>query len=404
MNKIISSFIDNYKRRKDILCIEGIRGIIGFNRGYILLIVLVISAFLVSVTSDFFLRSHTYIGYLKRFKSDAAADYLAYSGLELAKAVLDVDRLGVGGSFISGLNNDKNIDTYNDIWALDFPAIPIMDGAVKFEFEDENSKINLSILANDLVEKTPYYGMLQRFLLDMGLPLDLADTLIDWVDPDDFRSPYGAESSGYYLTLNPPYSTKNEEMDSIGELHLVKGFSPEIIYGMGGGNYGIEKNIVEDNTGTIKIPLDKLIAMTGEIEASEPDSSFKESVEKKFGREKNRRLDKYLRVHGNRDDFTSEVNRININTAPFRVLMALSASITEANVEDIIRRRQLQPFKAVSEINSFLGEDHNLGNLLTVKSQIFKITVTASLENGFSRHIIYFDRVNKKILAYTKEQ
>ena len=134
------------------------------------------------------------------------------------------------------------------------------------------------------------------------------------------------------------------------------------------------------------------------------DSSFEESVEKKFGREKNRRLDNYLRVHGNRDDFTSEVNRININTAPFRVLMALTSSITEENVEDIIRSRQLQPFKAVSEINSFLGEEHNLGNLLTVKSQIFKITVTATLEHGFSRHIIYFDRVNKKILAYTKEQ
>lgn len=404
MIKIISAFIDNYNRRKTILNTKGVRGIFEFNRGYILLIVLVISAFLVSVTSDFFLRSHTYIGYLKRFKSDAVADYIAYSGLELAKAVLDVDRLGLGGSFMQGLNNDKNIDTYNDIWALDFPEIPIMDGFVKFEFEDENSKINLSVLANDRVEKTPFYNMLQRFFLDMGFPVDLADTLIDWVDPDDFRSPYGAESSGYYLTLTPPYYAKNEAMDSIDELHLVKGFSPEIIYGTGGGNYGIEKNIVEDNKGTIKIPLNKLIDISGGKEDFDSDSSYQESVEKKFGREKNRRLDKYLRVHGNRDDFTSEINRININTAPFRILMALTSSITEDNVEEIIRRRQLQPFKAVSEINSFLGEDHNLGNLLTVRSQVFKITVTATVESGFSRHIVYYDRVRKKILAYTKEQ
>jgi len=404
MTKIILLFINNYNKRKEILADQGIRGIIDLKGGYILLIVLVISAFLVTVTSDFFLHSHTYIGYFKRFRSDAAADYLAYSGLELAKAVLDVDRLGIAGSFMPGLNNDKNIDTYNDIWALDFPEIPIMNGTVKFEFEDENSKINLSVLANELVEKTPYFGMIQRFFLDMGIPLDLADSLLDWVDPDDFRSPYGAESSGYYLTLTPPYSAKNEAMDSISELLLIKGFTPEIIYGLGGGNSGLEKNIVEDNKGTITIPLDLISGITGEETADLNETSFKDSIEKKTGREKSRRLDNYFRVHGNRDDFTSEINRININTASFRVLLSLTPSITEEIAGDIVKRRQLQPFKAVSELNTFLGEDHTLGNLLTVKSQIFRITVTARVDNGYARHIIYFDRLNRKILAYTKEQ
>jgi type II secretory pathway component PulK len=404
MNRIILLFINNYRTRKEILTNKGVKGVINLKGGYILLIVLVISAFLVTVTSDFFLRSHTYIGYFKRFRSDAAADYLAYSGLELAKAVLDIDRLGIAGSFMPGLNNDKNIDTYNDIWALDFPEIPIMNGTVKFEFEDENSKINLSVLSNDLVEKTPYFAMIQRLFLDMGLPLDLADSLLDWVDPDDFRSPYGAESSGYYLTLTPPYSAKNEFMDSITELLLVKGFTPEIVYGLGGGNSGMEKNIVEDNKGTINIPLDKIPGITGEEAAEKSDTSFKDSIEQKFGREKSRRLDNYFRVHGDRDDFTSEVNKININTASFRILMSLTPSITEEIAGDIIKRRQLQPFKAVSEINTFLGEDHNIENLLTVKSQIFRITVTAYVDSGFARHIIYFDRLNRKILAYTKEQ
>ncbi len=401
MNNLFSAFIRNYKVRKEVLASRGIRGLIDLNGGYILLIVLVMSAFLVSVTSDFFLRSHIYIGYLKRFKSDASAEYLAHSGLALAKAVLDVDRLGLAGSFLPGLNNDRNIDTYKDIWGLEFPELPIMDGFVKFEFEDENSKINLSVLANELVEKAPYYGILQRFFLDMGLSIDLADTILDWVDPDDVRSPYGAESSGYYLTLTPPYSAKNDSMDSIDELLQVKGFTPEIIYGFGGGNYGIEKNLVEDNKGNITIPVDKLLGITGTESAGE--SGLTDSPEKKFGRERDRRLSNYLRVHGDRADFTSEINRININTAGFRVLMALTPAMTEEIVEEIIRRRQLQPFKSVSEINTFIGEDHNLGNLLTVRSRIFKITVTARVQNGYARHIIYFDRFDRLVLSCTKE-
>lgn len=401
MNRKFSAIFNNYKKKEEILKSRGIAGLIDFSGGYILLIVLVISAFLVSVTSDFFLRSHTYIGYLKRFKADAAAEYLAYSGQALAIAVLDVDRLGLAGSFLPGLNNDRNIDTYNDIWGLDFPEIPIMDGTVKFEFEDENSKINLSVLANQLVEKTPYYGILQRFFLDMGLSIDLADTILDWVDPDDLRSPYGAESSGYYLTLIPPYSAKNDSMDSIDELLLIKRFTPELVYGIGGGNYRVEKNLVEDNKGNISIPIDKLSAISG-TEVSDVRESD-DSIEKKFGRERDRRLSNYLRVHGDRLDFTKEANRININTASFRVLMSLTPSMTEEIVEDIIRRRQLQPFKSVSEINAFIGENHNLGNLLTVRSQIFKITVTARVQNGSARHIIYFDRFNRLVLSCTQE-
>ena len=190
-------------------------------------------------------------------------------------------------------------------------------------------------------------------------------------------------------------------MDSIDELHLVKGFTPEIVYGFGGGNSGMEKNLVEDNKGNVTIPVDKLAAISGSGVSA--DTGFKESIEKKYGRERDRRLSSYLRVHGDRLDFTSEVNRININTASFRVLMSLTPTMTEDIVEQIIRRRQLQPFKSVSEINTFIGEDHNLGNLLTVRSQIFKITVTAAVENGYARHIIYFDRFNRLVLSCTQE-
>ncbi|PKL15448.1 MAG: hypothetical protein CVV49_21245, partial [Spirochaetae bacterium HGW-Spirochaetae-5] len=273
MNRIITFIFENYNRRKHALETEGVHKYIFNSNGYILLIVLVISAFLVSFTSDFFYKTHIYISYIKRFKADINSEYLAYSGFELGKAILEVDRLGLGSSFMPNLSSDRSIDSHKDIWALDLPEMDLPGGAVKIKIEDENSKINISVLAGEFVPETPYYGITQRLIGGMGFNIDLVDCIIDWVDPDDVRFPYGAESSDYYLTLSPPYSAQNGEMKSIDELLLVKLITPEIFYGIGGGNYGLEKNLVEDNKGDVTIPLYKLEDFSAENEVNESETA-----------------------------------------------------------------------------------------------------------------------------------
>lgn len=395
---MLKRFMDNYKKRKRLIEENGLSSYLINDRGYILLIVLLISTFLVSFTSDFFLSTHTYISYIKRLKDDINSEFLSYSGYEIAKAILDVDRLGLGGSFMPNLSNDRSIDSYKDIWALDFPEIPVMDYQLKVEIADENSKINISALANDKVEKTPYYTILQRFLMNMGLSLDIADALVDWVDPDDVRFPYGAESSGYYYNLTPSYSAKNGRLDCINEIMLVKGISPEIYYGIGGGNYGIEKNLVDDNKGDVTIPLHKLEEIADSSLRSSESGNSAAVADKPVGKERSRRLSDYLTAYGNWDDFLDESNRININTASLRVLSSLTDDLTEEIAADIIRKRQLEPFKTSSEINSYIKSSDNLANILTVKSYIFRITVTVKNDNSYCRGVYYFDRDNKKLL------
>ena len=395
---MLYKFIHNYRKRKLLIENNGLKSYLINDKGYILLIVLMISAFLVSFTSDFFLTTHTYISYIKRLKNDINSEFLTYSGYEIAKAILDVDRLGISGSFMPGLNSNKSIDCHKDIWALDFPAIPVMDYQVKVEIVDENSKINVSALANDKVEKTPYYGVLQRFLMNMGLSLDISDALVDWVDPDDIRFPYGAESSGYYYNLTPSYSAKNGRLDSISEILLVKGISPEIYYGIGGGNYGIEKNLVDDNKGDVTIPLYKLEEMTASSVKKDDIKSITSDAERPVGKERSRLLSDYLTAYGNWDDFIDESNRININTASFRVLSSLSDDFSEEIAADIIRKRHLEPFTAASEISSFVKDYDSLANILTVKSRIFRITVTVKNDNSYCRGVYYYNRDDKKLL------
>ena len=405
MNKYINNLIHNYHKRKETLEKNGVRQYILNSNGYILLIVLVISAFLVSFTSEFFYQTHIYISYIKRFKSDINSEYLAYSGFELGKAILEVDRLGLGSSFMPNLSSNRSIDSYKDIWALDLPEMNLPGGTVKIKIEDENSKINISVMssATENAFTTPYYGISQRLIGTMGFNIDIVDCMIDWIDPDNVRFPYGAESADYYLNQTPPYSAPNEEMISIDELLLVKLVTPEIFYGIGGGNHGLEKNLVEDNKGDVTIPLYKLEDLSATGTETDDDSKYKGSVERKIGKERDRALYNYFRVYGDTANWMDEINKININTASFRVLSALSNDLTEDMVAEIIRKRQVQPFKSTSEINEFIADSNIINNLLTVKSRIFKITVIASNDEGYCRFTTYYDRDNKKILYCTSE-
>lgn len=75
-------------------------------------------------------------------------------------------------------------------------------------------------------------GSLARNML-MALPgmtLELADSILDWLDEDDEPREYGAEAD-YYATLQPPYRPANGPIESIEQLLLVKGMTPAILYG-----------------------------------------------------------------------------------------------------------------------------------------------------------------------------
>ena len=61
----------------------------------------------------------------------------------------------------------------------------------------------------------------------------VVDSIVDWVDADDQEGVNGAES-GFYLDREPSYPAKNSDFDSIEELLLVRGVTPELYYGTEG--------------------------------------------------------------------------------------------------------------------------------------------------------------------------
>ena len=365
------------------------------NKGYVLIIVLIIIAAIISISSEFLTLAQTNTKYLQSFTNRQKAYWVARSGINLAIELLEADKKGSVANFISGdIETDPNIDSYKDIWALPLPEIPLENGNIQIHIEDENSKINLSVLANEFVEQTPYYIITQRFCINMGLPLDLADCILDWVDIDDARSPYGAESSDYYQNLKKPYKAKNDALDSINELLLIKNITPLIFYGLGGGNFGLEQNLVDDNKGLQNVI--ESLTKSAKVEIAKSISQIK------IGKEKNRAFYNYFRVNGDRSDYLNDINKININTASYRVLSALTDSMTDDKVTELIRRRLQKPFKNVDEISDIITDENVRKNLLTVRSYIFQIRSIGKVGSTTLSIIIFYHRERKQIIFWSE--
>jgi hypothetical protein len=59
----------------------------------------------------------------------------------------------------------------------------------------------------------------------------VADAILDWMDPDDEPREFGCEVE-YYSGLEPPYGAKNGPLDTIEELLLVRGVTPQLLFGV----------------------------------------------------------------------------------------------------------------------------------------------------------------------------
>ena len=60
---------------------------------------------------------------------------------------------------------------------------------------------------------------------------ELIGSIIDWIDPDEERSGLSAgPEDDRYATLDDPYESKNAPLDTLHELHLVRGVNDEFIH------------------------------------------------------------------------------------------------------------------------------------------------------------------------------
>ena len=114
--------------------------------------------------------------------------------------------------------------TTDEQWRSDGTAYPVRVGAteVRVRIWDEAGKIDLNAAPVELLQ-----GLFRAVSVDQDTADRLADAVLDWRDADDLRRLHGAED-GDYAAAGLPYGAKDARFDTVGELRLVLGITPEI--------------------------------------------------------------------------------------------------------------------------------------------------------------------------------
>ena len=207
--------------------------------GIVLLVVLVVIAMLTLVAVGFSDLMLTERKAAQTAGRQVRARVLAQSGAELARQFLDrdpADQTDAGGLYDNPqrfegvlIADDAAPQDRGRCWVV---APRLDDGGttiagVRYGLQDESTRINLATI---LTIGKPEDAKTMLMALP-GMTDEIADAILDWIDADDTPRPSGAESD-FYGSLSPPYAARNGPPVTIEELLLVRGVTPELLFGL----------------------------------------------------------------------------------------------------------------------------------------------------------------------------
>ena len=289
--------------------------------------------------------------------------------------------------------------------ALNPPDLPVEDCKpacfISYRLQPEDGKFNLNYLVQSFDQEPSehYRAALERLFVYYSLPVDGVDSIIDWIDTNNFSVGRGGESS-YYSSLTPPRKIKDGPLYSLSEIGLIKDI-----------NY-----------------QDFLSSRAPEKWKEErEDLSFLTEDEKNLITDDDwipaNNLTAYVTDDENRDD------RININAARYHVLMSLSDSMTDEAVlalyklrrengyylKELTPLKELPEFQALTPLGVSLYEELAGGGektgLLKTEGRVYRIMGIGSImpPGSDSRNIVVrkmtglYDVKEKKLLYYSED-
>jgi general secretion pathway protein K len=142
---------------------------------------------------------------------------------QLGTAGITFARAALYSHYIELTQSGKpTVDHQKSLWTLKLPPIPAETGEVVGYIEDRQGRFNLN---NVMV----YFAEFEALLTALGLPLELAPALVDWIDPGSVVTANGGAEDEYYLALSKPFRTANKPLVELGELVNIKGFDQRVI-------------------------------------------------------------------------------------------------------------------------------------------------------------------------------
>ena len=294
-------------------------------RGIALLLTLLVLTLLVALILEFDAEARREYRDAAAFRDNFKATVLARASVQAARGVLQQD-------FLKDKQAGQPFDALTDLWAFPITNYVIGDGLLNAKIEDERGKLNLNDLAvsGDPIIKKAKVGRVKRLFELLQINPDLVDAIVDWVDDNDVPEPAGAESL-YYQTLRPSYRAANAPLQTLLELRLIKGMTPEIMA----------------------------------------------------------KLAKLVTVYPHEGQ-----SKVNLNTADPLVIQALDPGITQSVAADIIQSRPYKTIQELDRVSSFedIGKVLRTQSLYDVQSNLFLARMTVKVNEVTRNAVVVLQR------------
>lgn len=193
-------------------------------KGIALLIVLMVTTVMTVLILDLHqsVRINFYIA--SNLADGVKASYLVRSGVQVAAGALLSDR------------QDNSVDSLHEDWydflgKLGMPGMPVGDGTVIMEINDEAGRFNLNAMVGKRGnQRKQMVDIFRKLLEGEELDPDLANAVVDWIDADEETlDEGGAEDQVYgYEAMDGAVVSKNSPFDSLQEVRLVAGITDEV--------------------------------------------------------------------------------------------------------------------------------------------------------------------------------
>ncbi len=371
------------------------------NKGIALLVTLAVVAILAVVIFDFSFTTRVDMHIAANFRDRLVALEAAKGGVNYAIYVLRQDDPGrdnlqddwaqLGGDLEPGIVLEKtDPNRLAELTTLTEEEVELYEHedflgraergnvpTANITIYDEERKINVNLLAGQggkPICREWIETLIENLQLADVDPYQLVDNITDWIDDDDD----GEAERLYYENLLSPYSCRNDRMESILELKMVKGITDLIFFG--NRPYPIQLSGLEEEEWEERLKLGYTLPDTAPWEREDdPDAIYG--------------LVNFLTAHSS--------GVINLNTAPREVLLAIFEN-DEFLTDTIINAREENPLQA-KEINDIiLPVSPGLytilvrGGLITFRSTYFRIESTGRFHKAAVKVTAIVSRDNSR--------
>ena len=348
-----------------------------------MVIIMVLGMLIVAVTlsTTFGLDTNALDLFSRQARSREANYMVARSAFELGLVLLRSD--------------DADVDGAEDLWASGPQEMTWEGRLLRLEVEDEERRFPINALVPGELppgavfepneEQDALAKSLVRFLDNQGIAgRPAVYALVDWMDSDTTPTVGGSE-----VARDPSIPVKTARLDSLAELTYIQGWvrptipPPKPLLGglSAGGELAGGQNATQQ--------LETTAADQDDFSDSQPEVA--EQVNQSVWSD-------WFTIYGE--------GKVNINTAPKEILLALDEEMTDSVVEEIIAKRQEGSLSGEEDLRQIAAIDEDLlfrlSRLIRYNSQYFRVRIRVSSPPGPINvdAVVLRDKRNPKVVRW----